>query len=513
MGAPPGGTVNKTIMKQFIAAALAASVWVGAPVPGCAQNLVNPGFELHAGTLPVGWFVRAEDGYVLAIDSVGAQQGRFAARLSRAELENADSFGAVTQRVDASAWRGKWVRYRAWVRASVPDSSSGHLLLRTVLADSSVGTAEMMFDRPIRGAQWKQFEIKALIEDDAARIDLGFGLAGGGSIWVDSATLELVPEAELTPASGTVLSFIEEVFAHMRRESIRRDSVNWGRIHNRMIALARGSRRTADYYPALHQVLRMLGDNHSNHLTPKQLKDTKVAGGTAENPEIVVQRLPNNVGYIEIGNYWGFDQEKANAYARAAHAKLKAVDSPEICRWVVDLRRNNGGNLWPMLAAIGPILGNGFAGRFITASDSREWGYDKGAIWFGDEWHRGVNADPESYALYNEYPLVAVLTSGQTASAGEAAAVAFRGRPDARSFGRPTYGVSTSNSTIELSDSSMLVLTSARYGDRLGRLYGSKLQPDTPVNADRNDDPAQDPTVHAALRWLKQNRCQVVRRG
>jgi C-terminal processing protease CtpA/Prc len=107
---------------------------------------------------------------------------------------------------------------------------------------------------------------------------------------------------------------------------------------------------------------------------------------------------------------------------------------------------------------------------------------------------------------------VAVLTSGQTASAGEAAAVAFRGRPDARSFGRPTYGVSTSNSTIELSDSSMLVLTSSRYGDRLGRLYGSKLQPDTPVNADRNDDPAQDATVVSAMRWLKRSRCQVVRR-
>jgi hypothetical protein len=58
----------------------------------------------------------------------------------------------------------------------------------------------------------------------------------------------------------------------------------------------------------------------------------------------------------------------------------------------------------------------------------------------------------------------------------------------------------------------MLVLTSARYGDRLGRLYGSKLQPDTPVNADRSDDPAQDPTVHAAMRWLKQSRCSVVRR-
>jgi carboxyl-terminal processing protease len=499
-------------MKQLIAAALAAIVWVCTPLPGCAQNLVNPGFELRAGSLPAGWFVRGEDGYVLTIDSVGARQGRYAARLSRAEVISADSFGAVTQNLNPEPWRGKWVRYRAWVRALVPDSSSGHLLLRTVLPDSSVATAEMMFDQPIRTREWKRFEIKALVEEDAARIDVGFGLAGGGSIWVDSVTLELIPEGELAAPSPRVLRFVEEVYGHMRRESIRRDSVNWGRVHDRMVALARGTRTTADYYPALHQVLRMLGDHHSSHLTPQKLKDTRVAGGTTENPPVVVKRIASNVGYIEIGNYWGFDQDKANAYAADAHAKLKAVDSPEICRWVVDLRRNNGGNFWPMLAALGPILGNGFAGRFITASDSREWGYEKGAIWFGDEWHRGVNAGSSSYALFNEYPLVAVLTSGETASAGEAAAVAFRGRPDARSFGRPTYGVSTSNSTIELSDSSMLVLTSARYGDRLGRLYGSRLQPDTPVNADRNDDPAQDPTVQSAMHWLSKNRCQVVRR-
>ena len=69
--------------------------------------------------------MRGEDGYVLTMESVGAQQGRFAARLSRAEGESPDSFGAVTQRVDASVWRGKWVRYRAWVRASVPDSRVG----------------------------------------------------------------------------------------------------------------------------------------------------------------------------------------------------------------------------------------------------------------------------------------------------------------------------------------------------------------------------------------------------
>ncbi len=499
-------------MKQFAAAVIAAFVWVGAPSHSCAQNLVNPGFEARAGSTPFGWFVRGEDGYTLTLDSGAVREGRYAARFTRKNEVSADSFGAVTQYVQANPLRGKWVRYRAWVRAQVKDSAGGHLLLRTMLADSSVGYVEMMSDRPIRSAEWKAYEVKVLVEEDALCIDLGFGLSGAGTIWVDSATLEIIPENQLSQPSKTVLSFIEEVYGHMRRESIRRDSVDWGRVHSRMVAWARGAQTTADYYPALKQALRLLGDHHSNHLTPDELRDTKTAGGTEENPAIVVKRLPNNIGYIEIGSYWGFDVDKANEYARAAHEKLRSIDSPEICRWVVDLRRNSGGNLWPMLAAVGPILGNGFAGRFITASDSREWGYEKGYIWFGDEWHRGTNANPNTYTLFNEYPLVAVLTSSETASAGEATAVAFRGRPDARSFGTPSYGVSTSNQTIELSDSSLLILTHARYGDRLGRLYGSKLQPDSPVDAAWNDDPALDATVSSAARWLKQSRCQVVRR-
>ena len=499
-------------MKQLAAVAIAALFCVGAPVHLVAQNVVNPGFEVRSGSLPAGWFVRGEDAYTLEVDSTGACQGHYAARLTRSAVLSADSFGVVTQHIKADPWRGKWVRYRAWVRAAVHDSSSAHLLFRTMLPDSSVGIVETMQDRPIRSNQWKSFEIKALVEEDAEMIDLGFGLHGDGTIWVDSASLEVIPDNELPQPTQRVLDFVEEVYGNMRSLSIRRDSVQWGRLHDRMLALARGARTTADYYPSLHQALRMLGDNHSNHLTPAELRSTKKAGGTNENPPVIVKRLPNDIGYIEIGSYWGFDKEKANAYVRAAHVKLRSIDSPDICRWIVDLRRNNGGNFWPMLAAVGPILGNGFAGRFITANDSREWGYQKGYIWFGDEWHRGVNANPETYALYNEYPLVAILTSDETASAGEATAVAFRGRPDARSFGGPTYGVSTSNSTIELSDSSLLILTSARYGDRLGRLYGGKLQPDTPVPGEWNDDYAQDPSIAVAARWLKESRCQAVRR-
>ncbi len=52
------------------------------------------------------------------------------------------------------------------------------------------------------------------------------------------------------------------------------------------------------------------------------------------------------------------------------------------------------------------------------------------------------------------------LTDNQTAAPGSVA-VAFRGRPDTRSFGVRTCGLSTSNRGFVMSDGATLILTTA----------------------------------------------------
>src|SRR5438093_4023326 len=98
-------------------------------------------------------------------------------------------------------------------------------------------------------------------------------------------------------------------------------------------------------------------------------------------------------------------------------------------------------------------------------------------------------------------PPVAVLTNGNTASAGEAVAISFRGRPSTRSFGSPTYGVPTANTFMKLSDGASILVTTAREADRTGRVYGidEKLQPDQQVSGTGyTKDGADDTVVRAA---------------
>ena len=136
------------------------------------------------------------------------------------------------------------------------------------------------------------------------------------------------------------------------------------------------------------------------------------------------------------------------------------------------------------------------------------WGYEDGSSWLNTSTIVTVSAP---YVLQTPNPTVAVLTDERTASSGEAVTIAFRARPDTRSFGEPTVGVSTANSGFELSDGAFLFLTVATMADRTETLYGSRVDPDVLVASDLGNpediDPTtgQDPAVEAALDWLATN--------
>lgn len=185
-------------------------------------------------------------------------------------------------------------------------------------------------------------------------------------------------------------------------------------------------------------------------------------------------------------------------YAALAHEAL--AGHADACGWVVDLRLNTGGNMWPMLAAAAPLLGEGELGAFVLKGGERWlWTFAGGTLRADGV---AMAAAPDAPALLPSPP-VAVLTSGLTASAAEALAVAFRGRPGARSFGEATAGVPAVNRTFPLPDGATLFLTVGRFADRTGRVYEEPLPPDVelPVAWEAFGAPG-DPLLVAASGWL-----------
>ncbi|NNF26841.1 MAG: peptidase S41, partial [Gemmatimonadetes bacterium] len=166
---------------------------------------------------------------------------------------------------------------------------------------------------------------------------------------------------------------------------------------------------------------------------------------------------------------------------------------------------NTGGNMWPMIAGVGPILGEDTVGFFVDPdSIFRSWSYVEGEARINDS---PVNAAIPAYELEAPGPHVAVLTDSLTASSGEAVAVAFRGRDGARSFGQPTWGLSTANAPFLLDDGAVIFLTVSTMVDRAGVVYGGEVAPDEVVMGEKTGDPQTDEVLEAALTWLTAQSC------
>jgi C-terminal processing protease CtpA/Prc len=204
----------------------------------------------------------------------------------------------------------------------------------------------------------------------------------------------------------------------------------------------------------------------------------------------LTRRVGGDLGYVEIPSTTGADQ-----FAQRVQESIFQSDAPTVCGWIVDLRFNNGGDLGTMLQTLRPLLGEDPMGSFARNGQPVPWTYPTS----------GESALPKpERALNHPKPPVAVLTSRLTANGGELAAVAFRGRPDTRSFGEPTWGAATHNTAFPLPDGARLDLATARAADRTGKVYEGRIAPDEAVAIDwaRLTAP-DDPGIVAAGTWLR----------
>lgn len=215
---------------------------------------------------------------------------------------------------------------------------------------------------------------------------------------------------------------------------------------------------------AIKTLLRGLGDGHSFLNSSDGVQEAERIS-KAEMEHATWRMLRPGIAVIHVPMFRGADDELKCVFANSIRDALRKGLEAGAKAWIVDLSGNRGGNMWPMLDGLSPLLGAEGVGSFrYRDGSSSPWAL-KG--------YEGIIDVPDLRGAP-----IAVVTSGRTASSGEAVAVAFRGRPLTRSFGAPTFGYSTSNTTYKLADGSRLYLTTAVFEDRNGNSYGGKLVPD-----------------------------------
>jgi carboxyl-terminal processing protease len=322
------------------------------------------------------------------------------------------------------------------------------------------------------------------------------------------------------------IAYLNRALDEMQAHALQRNAMDWPRLRAEATARAAGARNTVGTYDAIRYALVSLEDHHSSlHLTPalEALEAQQKAAHPAEasthanqenySPYVgrygaeghLEHRGDRTVAFVVVTKCFPENDREFVEFETKLQRVVAELDASHPYGWIVDLRGNVGGNMWPMLAGIGPLLGEGDdLGEFFNTDGHSVWRYRDGVAAEVDEGK--VDAYPavegKPYHLVGT-PQVAVLIDRSTGSSGEALAVAFRGRPRTRFFGEHTQGASTVNETFQLSDGASMWLTIGVQADRTGKQYTNGLAPDQAFPDDNQVHlPAQDPVVQAALDWL-----------
>lgn len=275
--------------------------------------------------------------------------------------------------------------------------------------------------------------------------------------------------------------YIQSAIDTMEKYSVRKKNVNWTILRKSVSDQAKGATSYSETYPAIRFALKLLGDNHSLLKTPQEAiawsSPIKVADRSRKvwKQPIGIMR-DGNIAELNVNSHSSGNIEENLKYAQAIQDAIRKLDAQNPIGWVIDLTYNRGGNMWPMLAGIGPLLNEGKLGAFYTADGvTIPWFYKNGEVGAGRDSFLKL---PNPYKLKNKTLPIAVFVSHRTASSGEAIAVSLKGRAKVKLFGEPSAGLSTANDNYNLKDGAQLILTSAVFKDNTGQLYGGRILPD-----------------------------------
>lgn len=294
---------------------------------------------------------------------------------------------------------------------------------------------------------------------------------------------------------------IKKMIREFERNSINRDSIDWKYFEKKVWESALISKDSA-----VITALTLNGEKHSSYYD--QTKETYLsAKGKKAYSYKKIEAFENeeNLGYINIlpfiDSRKSLDEtlKKGAEYITENLENIKKQDAKKLKGWVIDLRKNNGGNMWPMLVSLTPFLENEILGYFLIEDKWNEWSKQENEIYNGsaNQTKKFIDA-PLDYKLTNKNLKIAVLINGNTASSGEAAAIALMSNPNVKFFGNSTAGYTTSNSTITLKNNDILILTSGVMADYTKKEYWNGVKPNFKISG-------TDDLKNEILEWFSEN--------
>jgi carboxyl-terminal processing protease len=288
----------------------------------------------------------------------------------------------------------------------------------------------------------------------------------------------LSPTPTPSQMSAEAREYLEFALSKIRMFDFYAREANWPSLEQGAYLRASGAADSSGVYPAIQWVLRSLGDGHGYVFPSDGLDDLEGFFHRTTQPSA---RLVGQVAVLRLPSFgWAPQTRAAHQYVAAAWRALRTMTTS--CGWVLDLRNDLGGDVYPMLGAVASFLEVRKPLGFLSASGDVDWvRVHEGAM---RVFFRGGTR--EQTFDYGSPPIitprrVAVLIGPDTMSAGEATLVALLSQSGVRTFGLPTAGAAGSPKRITMPDGAELWVTVSIDVDAMRTPYPAAIAPDVQV--------------------------------
>jgi C-terminal processing protease CtpA/Prc len=191
-------------MRGFLAIGIASCAFLLGAAESADTGLKNAGFEEGTvGKPPPGWILTTSGSSATVVDDEPTE-GKRCVRVGPADGGKESGVAVLLQSVDAKAYRGKAIRFRAALRVDNPNGQEGRaqLWVRVDRAGDRPGFFDNMNDRPVRSKEWVSVQIAGDVAADAEEIYVGLLVFGGATVRLDATALEISGEAVADRAEG-----------------------------------------------------------------------------------------------------------------------------------------------------------------------------------------------------------------------------------------------------------------------------------------------------------------------
>lgn len=325
-----------------------------------------------------------------------------------------------------------------------------------------------------------------------------------------------IAQSKPAPLTDSVKNYLDSTFSIIEKNALNKNKVNWPLLKQAVFEKAAGATTYEDILPLYPYIFEQLDDHHG--MLKFKNKSYYWKGNDAPAPnkileqaitrykEPIAQTIGKDIGYILIPGNDDFSNKRIDSITSSIKKEIAKVSGKNIKGWIIDLRNNTGGNMYPMLAGLSKLIGDGKAGSFVSAKgvSSGSWSIKNGALFY--ETTRVSAVENEGYPVPLNIPIV-VLIGPYTASSGEMTAISVKGRKNSILIGEPSAGYTTVNTGFRLNSYSGLNLAIDYAADRNDHLYPKRITPDIMVKeGDNFENLNEDLKIKQALLWLKKHR-------